>query len=77
MEKELYKHHCLPTGGVPVPPNNDGEREINGWQFNYQGWSEDGNSITRAVQKIKQLKLVRHKITCFWLEEKGVWTKIF
>jgi hypothetical protein len=32
MEKGRYTHHCLPTGAVPVPPNDDGEREINGWK---------------------------------------------
>jgi len=33
-----YKHHCLPTGAIPVPVNAEGERKINGWEFHYKGW---------------------------------------
>jgi hypothetical protein len=40
IKKGRYKHHCLPTGAFPVPPNDDGERAINGWKFHYQGWSD-------------------------------------
>ena len=36
-----YKHHALPTGCVPVPVNEDGNREVNGWKFYYQGWKND------------------------------------
>jgi hypothetical protein len=37
IKKGRYKYHCLPSGAIPVLPNNDGEREINGWKFHYQG----------------------------------------
>jgi hypothetical protein len=50
IEKGRYKHHCLPTGAVPVPPNDDGEREINGWKFHYQGWSDNKALRSGATQ---------------------------
>ena len=36
-----YKHHALPTGCQAVPKNVNGKREINGWQFYYQGWKNE------------------------------------
>jgi hypothetical protein len=41
MEKGKYRHHCIPTGAIPVTPDKHGKREVNEWKFNYQGWSGD------------------------------------
>ena len=37
----VYKHHCLPTGCMPVEKNADGKRIIDGWEFHYNGWCAD------------------------------------
>ena len=37
--EKKYKHHCLPTGCIPVPKNKDGKRIIDGWHFFYRGWN--------------------------------------
>ena len=41
-ETSKYKHHCLPSGAMPVPENEDGERNVNGWEFHYKGWKNEG-----------------------------------
>jgi len=41
LKTSKYKHHALPTGCQPVPKNVNGKREINGWQFYYQGWKNE------------------------------------
>ena len=33
-----YLHHELPTGARPCPPDEDGNREVNGWNFMYEGY---------------------------------------
>lgn len=34
-----YKQHQLPTGAIPFPKNELGERKnANGWEFFYKGW---------------------------------------
>ena len=45
---DTYKHHCLPTGCIPVDENIDGSREIGGWKFNYQGWKADEKEDVEA-----------------------------
>jgi len=40
----FYKHHCLPTGFIPVEKNADGKRIIDGWELHYNGWCGDDNS---------------------------------
>ena len=37
-----YEYHRLPSGVTPVPKNGDGKREVEGWNFHYDGWI--GNS---------------------------------
>jgi hypothetical protein len=34
-----YHGHYLPSGCVPVPKNEDGQRKIGGWEFHYKGWN--------------------------------------
>jgi hypothetical protein len=41
MEKGKYELHCLPTGAIPVAPDEHGERQVNGWKFKYQGWTDE------------------------------------
>ena len=36
--KYKYVHHELPTGCTPVPMNENGKREVGGWEFHYGGW---------------------------------------
>ena len=36
--KYKYMKHELPTGCRPVPVNDKGKRESNGWEFFYKGW---------------------------------------
>ena len=43
-----YKHHCLPTGAMPVPMT-DGKRELNGWEFHYKGWKNEGIQHRRGA----------------------------
>ena len=33
-----YANHTLPTGARPVPKDESGDRKINGWGFQYEGW---------------------------------------
>ena len=33
-----YEYHRLPSGVTPVPKNGDGKREVEGWDFHYDGW---------------------------------------
>lgn len=35
-------HHCLPTGAVPIPANEDGKRVCDGHKFHCCDWSNDG-----------------------------------
>ena len=39
-EKE-YVDHYTPSGAIVVPENDDGRREMGGYQFYYEGWSPD------------------------------------
>jgi hypothetical protein len=50
MENCRYKHYCLPTGAVPVPPKDDGEHEINGCKFYCDSWSENKAARSDAPQ---------------------------
>ena len=36
-----YVRHELPTGCSVVPPNNEGKRIANGWNFYYKGWKSE------------------------------------
>ena len=45
---DTYKHHCLPTGYIPVEENVDGSREEGGWKFYYQGWKVDEKEVVEA-----------------------------
>ena len=55
-----YKHHCLPSGAMPVPENKDGKRNVNGWEFHYNGWKNEGfkhrHGATRANMFPEELK---------------------
>ena len=44
-----YKHHCLPSGAMPVPENKDGKRNVNGWEFHYNGWKNEGFQHRRGA----------------------------
>jgi hypothetical protein len=33
-----YTCHSLPTGARPCPPNAQGNRTRDGWEFHYNGW---------------------------------------
>ena len=33
-----------------VPSNHDGIREVNGWEFHYQGWQADGFDKSKYVR---------------------------
>ena len=46
--KVEYSHHCLPTGAIPFPKNEDGMRVCDGWEFHYNGWKNpDGSNQHR------------------------------
>jgi hypothetical protein len=47
-EAGAYAHHTLPTGCRPVPPNDGGERTLNGWAFHYNSWTADESSESVA-----------------------------
>ena len=38
-----YQYHRLPAGVIPVPKNEEGTREVDGWKFHYQGWKGSKN----------------------------------
>ena len=38
-----YQYHRLPTVVTPVPKNEGGTREVDGWEFHYQGWKGSKN----------------------------------
>ena len=44
-----YKHHSLPTGAMPVPKGDDGKRSVNGWEFFYNGWKNEGPKHRRGA----------------------------
>ena len=41
----VYKHHCLPTGCIPVEENDDGKRMYDEWEFFYDGWKSKDLSV--------------------------------
>ena len=43
-----YEFHKLPTGAMPVPEKN-GKREVNGWEFHYKGWVNEGIKHRRGA----------------------------
>ena len=45
----IYKHHCLPTGCIPVEKNEDGRRIVDGWEFFYNGWSSKDDEVSEPV----------------------------
>ena len=45
--KGKYKHHCLPTGAMPVPPLQDGKRKIGDWEFFYDEWQSSAGTPSR------------------------------
>jgi hypothetical protein len=42
-----YSKHYTPCGAVVVPPNENGDRIVNGWKFYYNGW--DGDEFSRGI----------------------------
>jgi hypothetical protein len=51
MEKGNCKHHAIPTGAVPVPPEANGNRIVNGWTFNYRGWADNAPTGTQRLSE--------------------------
>ena len=48
--KDKYIGHYTPTGAQVAPPNSDGSRVVDGWQFHYNGWKHnvfDAKTYTR------------------------------
>jgi hypothetical protein len=48
--KDKYIGHYTPTGAQVAPPNSDGSRVVDGWQFYYNGWKHnafDAKTYTR------------------------------
>ena len=39
-----YIHHALPTGAVPVPADNNGDRKVKDYQFFYKGWTKQNTA---------------------------------
>ena len=39
-EPAVYSHHQLPTGCRPVPADEQGIRQVNGWMFHYKDWEQ-------------------------------------
>jgi hypothetical protein len=36
-----YVQHVLPTGAMPVPKDDEGDRKVKDWHFHYKGWTGD------------------------------------
>ena len=49
-----YLYHALPTGAIPVPPNNNGNREMKGYTFHYNGWTSTEPSFRSAATSARQ-----------------------
>ena len=49
--KGKYKHHCLPTGCTPVPADEDGKREVGGYEFHYKGWKKEGATFRSGADR--------------------------
>ena len=48
VKRGQYTHHALPTGARPVPPDADGNRQVEGWDFHYDKWSNENPTKFRS-----------------------------
>ena len=52
----VYKHHCLPTGCIPIEENDDGKRMYDGWEFFYDGWKSNDKSVEEVEDPLDDVE---------------------
>jgi hypothetical protein len=58
----MYKQHVLPTGCTPLPKNDQGERQVGGWELHYRGY------IDTPVDQVPE-----SLVSFFRMNGKAVW----
>jgi hypothetical protein len=58
-KKNNYQFHSSPTGAKVVPLDNDGKRQVAGWEFHYKTWQGDNktkSTYSRDGASLQSLK---------------------